>query len=93
MFTKLKIPFVLILTFILPFIFEFTLNLIPIYPLDGSKILYGLLPDDIAREYDSIMSRYGTVLLLLLIIPFTGTSALSALISPVITFFLNLLIP
>lgn len=68
-------------------------NLIPVHPLDGSKVLYGLLPIDLADEYDQIMSRYGTMLLLFLILPFNGTSAITSLISPLIQFFLNLLLP
>lgn len=68
-------------------------NLIPIYPLDGSKILYGLLPLDLAREFDAIMSRYGTLLLIFLILPFGGQSALSTLISPLARTLLSLLLP
>ena len=68
-------------------------NLIPINPLDGSKVLYGLLPRDLADDYQTIMSRYGTMILLFLIIPFGGASALTTLISPVINFLLRLLLP
>lgn len=67
-------------------------NLIPFYPLDGSKILYGLLPMNLAHEFDMVMSRYGTFILILLIVPFGGTSAVSALISPLIQSILNLLL-
>lgn len=56
-------------------------NLLPIPPLDGSKILTGLLPNDLARSYMSI-ERYGFIILLVLM--FTNT--LSVLISPVYTF-------
>lgn len=44
-------------------------NLIPIPPLDGSKILAGLLPDEVAREYLR-MEPYGFAVILLLY--FTG---------------------
>ncbi|OGV95561.1 hypothetical protein A2W24_06715 [Microgenomates group bacterium RBG_16_45_19] len=67
-------------------------NLIPIHPLDGSKILYGLLPPHLAREYDTVMARYGLLILAFLIIPFSGQSAVSALISPIITNLLTLLL-
>lgn len=67
-------------------------NLLPIYPLDGSKIILGLLPDDLGNEYQIIMSRYGLFILLGLIIPWNGTSALSALISPAFTAILSLLL-
>jgi Zn-dependent protease len=68
-------------------------NLIPVHPLDGSKVLMGILPDDIAQEYTAVMSRFGFLLLLFMIMPFGGTSPVFALISPIIQFFLNLLLP
>ncbi len=67
-------------------------NLIPIYPLDGQKILTGLLPHQLALEYEAIMHQYGTILLIFLIWPFSGTSLVSSLINPIINFFLNLLL-
>ena len=45
-------------------------NLLPIPPLDGSKILSGLLPRRLAHQY-SRLEPYGFILLILLI--FTGT--------------------
>jgi Zn-dependent protease len=42
-------------------------NLIPIHPLDGSKILAGLLPAEQAQAFDR-MAPYGTVILLVLLI-------------------------
>lgn len=45
-------------------------NLIPIQPLDGGKILYGILPLPLAQRIDSFTTRYGMVILLVLI--FTG---------------------
>ncbi len=68
-------------------------NLIPVHPLDGGKILVGILPKDIAIEAEQILRRYGTIILLFLIIPMNGTSPIFSLISPAINFFLNLLIP
>ena len=51
-------------------------NLIPIPPLDGSKVLFALLPE---RAYYALMryERYGMVLLLLLVWLDVGSSALS----------------
>lgn len=71
-------------------------NLVPVYPLDGSKILYALLPRQMALEYDHLMLRYGNFILIGLILPLVnGTSAVSLLISPVIqvitTLYLQLL--
>jgi Zn-dependent protease len=61
-------------------------NLLPIHPLDGAKILSGLLPRDLAFEWESITSRYGTLILLILILPLFGNSLIASLISPVIQF-------
>lgn len=68
-------------------------NLVPIHPLDGGKILMGILPHDLAVEFDDIMRRYGFILLLFFIMPFGGSSPISAIISPIISFLLNLLLP
>lgn len=68
-------------------------NLIPVSPLDGGKILVGFLPERQAREVDLFLNRYGLVLLIFLIFPFGGSSLLSLIISPLISFILKLLIP
>lgn len=68
-------------------------NLIPVYPLDGSKILLALLPKEIAMEYDQFMHRYGMFVLLALLVPwFNGTSPAQVLISPIINTFAALLL-
>lgn len=59
-------------------------NLVPVYPLDGSKILLALLPRHTALEYDHFMQRYGTFVLIGLIFPWGGRSPVSFLITPVI---------
>lgn len=67
-------------------------NLIPVYPLDGSKILQAILPKQTALEYELFMSRYSNILLLALILPiFSSRSAASHLILPVIDFVISLL--
>lgn len=67
-------------------------NLIPVKPLDGSKVLFAMLPKDMAYEYEKIMDRFGTMILLLLIIPFAGGQApVVQLISPIADLFLSLL--
>jgi Zn-dependent protease len=69
-------------------------NLIPIHPLDGGKILIGLLPASEAKAAEVFLNRYGFIILLLLIFPtFAGTSPISLIISPVINFLLNILLP
>ncbi len=67
-------------------------NLIPIHPLDGGKILVALAPKDVAAEWDSILHQYGSLLLLFLIIPWQGRSAVSMLIGPIIDFIVGILL-
>lgn len=69
-------------------------NLIPVGPLDGQKIIFGLLPRDLAYEFQAIMNRYGTLILILLIFPFFGNEApIMALMNPAIEFLAHILIP
>ncbi len=68
-------------------------NLVPVFPLDGEKILKGFLSSDLALEYDNLMRQYGTLILIMLLLPIAGgTSPISALISPAISFVSNLLL-
>ncbi len=67
-------------------------NLLPVPPLDGSKILYGILPGEWADEYNDFMGRYGTILLILLILPLGGSSLAINLILPVINVLTKLLL-
>jgi Zn-dependent protease len=68
-------------------------NLVPVFPLDGEKILKGALPTEMALEYDSVMRQYGTLILILLLLPIVGgTSPISLLISPIISLISNLLL-
>lgn len=62
-------------------------NFLPIPPLDGSKILYGLLPP----EYDHIaynLERYGPFILLALLL--LGRNVLGFIIGPFVGFFITL---
>lgn len=68
-------------------------NLIPVGPLDGQKIIFGLLPRNLAYEYQIVMGRYGTLILLLLILPIFGSSPINAIMSPAINFITHLLLP
>ena len=65
-------------------------NLIPIPPLDGSKVLGALLPD---RAYFTLMryERYGMILLLVLSFVGVGGSAMSRLIFGIYSGLLNLI--
>ena len=68
-------------------------NLIPIPPLDGSKILMGFLPYRQAEKYESL-SRYGMLILIgiLIIGNYTRFSIFDLVIYPVINLFLGLLL-
>ncbi len=69
-------------------------NLVPIHPLDGGKVLVGILPDHEGRQVDLFLGRYGMILLFMLIFPiFGGTSLITSIISPIINTIFNLLIP
>ena len=62
-------------------------NFLPIPPLDGSRILMGLLPDKMAASYMRV-ERYGFIIILVL--AFSGV--LSKVILPVISFTNGLLL-
>jgi Zn-dependent protease len=63
------------------------LNLIPIPPLDGSRVVYWLLPEKYAAVYYRL-EPYGTLILLLLI----GFGVLGRIIYPIIRPILSLLL-
>ncbi|MBI5554471.1 MAG: site-2 protease family protein [Elusimicrobia bacterium] len=62
-------------------------NLIPVPPLDGSKVLYGLLPPELAAKYAEV-ERYGFIILIILVF----TDIIGKVLYPVIDFIINLLI-
>lgn len=66
-------------------------NMIPLFPLDGSHILEGLLPSAMARKYKEI-ERYSPFILLGLIIMgnYGGISIFSMVLGPPIHYFLRL---
>lgn len=55
-------------------------NLFPIPPLDGSKILMSQLPYNLAQSYAKIEPYGILILLILMVIPFGGTSILQAIL-------------
>ncbi|OGK16748.1 hypothetical protein A3H80_01395 [Candidatus Roizmanbacteria bacterium RIFCSPLOWO2_02_FULL_37_19] len=68
-------------------------NLLPIAPLDGFKIVGGMLSEHSARQWYSL-ERYGILFLLFFIFPFAGgRSMLEVFVSPVIGFIINLFLP
>ncbi len=66
-------------------------NVLPIAPLDGSKILSGLLPARFGKMF-YLMERYGPFVLLGLILfgSATGVSILGSIIWPFVKFFSNI---
>jgi len=65
-------------------------NLIPIPPLDGSKILFGLM--DVSPQTEYNLSKYGPMMLLGIILLglFTPISIFGMIISPFMKFFSNI---
>lgn len=67
-------------------------NLIPVPPLDGSRILAMLLP----AQYDNVMAtltQYGPFILLFMILPvFGGQSVVTLVVTPIVTTLTRLLL-
>ena len=61
-------------------------NLIPLHPLDGFKVVYGLLSDDLAMQWGQI-APYGIYILLLLVV----TRSLSMVLNPLVFWALGVL--
>ena len=85
-----------VIGFLLPIVFINVslaiFNLIPIHPLDGFKIVGGVLPDSYVKEWYNL-ERYGVIFLLFLLLPFgPGASILQSIITPPITFLLQLML-
>lgn len=68
-------------------------NLLPVYPLDGGKIMRAILPKMASIEYEQVMESYGNAILLFLILPIlNGQSAVSQLVGPAVNFLASWLI-
>lgn len=67
-------------------------NILPIHPLDGFKIVGGILSEKNAREWYGLQ-RYGIFFLLLMILPIGGASMLTRILIPIVSFITNLLLP
>lgn len=62
-------------------------NLIPIPPLDGSKVLYAILPNSVDTRQ---LETYGPILLLALV--FLGGGLIGNIINPAVNFFLTIMV-
>lgn len=71
-------------------VFLAVFNLLPIHPLDGFKIVEGILPHEKAREWKQL-ERYGIIFLLLMIFPFGGNTMIDSVVRPAADFILNLI--
>lgn len=68
-------------------------NLVPIHPLDGFKIVGGMLPDEYAKQWYEL-EPYGMIFLIFMIFPFFGgTAPISKFMGPIVNFFLSFLLP
>lgn len=66
-------------------------NLIPLPPLDGSRIVTAFLPNHTAMQYNRI-ERYGTVILLILcVFPVSGGSIIGWILNTPVSFLTNLI--
>ncbi|MCR4263571.1 MAG: site-2 protease family protein [Candidatus Roizmanbacteria bacterium] len=67
-------------------------NLIPIHPLDGFKIVGGILPEDQSEDWYRL-ERYGMYLLLIILLPiFNGQSLVSQILGPLLDIITTLLL-
>lgn len=60
-------------------------NLIPVPPLDGSRILSALLPAQAAYKYESVFGRYGMYVVIALIL----TGGVRYILMPAVTFIMG----
>lgn len=67
-------------------------NLLPIPPLDGSKVLFAFLPPRLSWQWRPILEQYGFILMLLLFFLPPGNSIGGRILGPILDAFLALLV-
>jgi Zn-dependent protease len=90
-----QIPFVVLQVlsiFILLNLLLMLFNLFPIPPLDGSKVLFALLPPQVAWRYRPMLEQYGFILLLLVFFLPPGDSIGGRILIPVLDALYGLLV-
>jgi Zn-dependent protease len=96
MFFKIKILYTIGSLFFVPMIYLnivlAVFNFLPVHPLDGFKIVGGILPEKQAKEWYEL-EKYGLIFLLMMFFPLGKSSMIDFLIRPVINFFTSFLLP
>jgi Zn-dependent protease len=67
-------------------------NLIPIPPLDGGTIMLSLVPPRTAWQLRPILSQYGFLMIIVLIIPLGGQSILGRFLFPIVNVIYGVLV-
>jgi len=67
-------------------------NFLPVHPLDGFKIVGGILPEKQAKKWYEL-EKYGLIFLLMMFFPLGKSSMIDLLIQPMVSFLTNLLLP
>jgi len=95
-FFKIKTLYIIGSLFFVPMIYLNVVlavfNFLPVHPLDGFKIVGGVLPEKQAKEWYEL-EKYGLIFLLMMFFPLGKSSMIDLLIRPVISFLTNLLLP
>jgi Zn-dependent protease len=87
-------PLVMVVAFAVPMNVGLAIfNLVPIPPLDGSKVASYGLPNQMADQYDRVMEPYGFLILMIAIFPIFGgyNSLIGILLSPFTNWFTTML--
>ena len=79
-------------TFVLINLVLMVFNLFPIPPLDGSKVLFALMPAQTAWKWRPVLEQYGFILLLIVFFFPPGDSIGGRVISPIIFGLFSLLV-
>jgi Zn-dependent protease len=95
-FFKIKILYTIGNLFFVPVIYLNVVlavfNFLPFHPLDGFKIVGGILPEKQAKEWYEL-EKYGLIFLLMMFFPLGKSSMIDLLIRPAVSFLTNLLLP
>lgn len=67
-------------------------NLVPIHPLDGFKIVEGILPENAGRQWAQLESL-GMIMMIILVFPIFGSSPVLSIISAIVNIIINILLP